>query len=98
MSDTKVLRLVKKMEGELPEEAFTGKAVARAEPRPALSPITKLAPPRPPRRPKRPKRQKREHEAPQLSRAEMLKIFRTMYLSRRLDDKEIQMKGQNRIF
>ncbi len=28
----------------------------------------------------------------------MLKIFRTMYASRRLDDKEIQMKGQNRIF
>ena len=28
----------------------------------------------------------------------MLKIFRTMYLSRRLDDKEIQLKGQNRIF
>ena len=28
----------------------------------------------------------------------MLQIFRTMYLSRRLDDKEIQMKGQNRIF
>ena len=28
----------------------------------------------------------------------MLKIFRTMYTSRKLDDKEIQMKGQNRIF
>lgn len=28
----------------------------------------------------------------------MLKIFRTMYMSRKLDDKEIQMKGQNRIF
>src|SRR5204862_2526100 len=35
---------------------------------------------------------------PKLSREEMLGIFRTMYLSRRLDDKEIQMKGQNRIF
>ena len=28
----------------------------------------------------------------------LLEIYRTMYLSRRLDDKEIQMKGQNRIF
>ena len=28
----------------------------------------------------------------------MIKIFRTMYLSRKLDDKEIQLKGQNRIF
>jgi len=29
---------------------------------------------------------------------EMLGIYRTMYLSRRVDDKEIQLKGQNRIF
>jgi 2-oxoisovalerate dehydrogenase E1 component len=33
-----------------------------------------------------------------LGREEMLGIYRTMYLSRRLDDKEIQLKGQNRIF
>src|ERR687896_1402223 len=33
-----------------------------------------------------------------LSREEMVGIYRTMYLSRRLDDKEIQLKGQNRIF
>src|SRR5215213_8753203 len=28
----------------------------------------------------------------------LLEMYRTMYLSRRIDDKEIQMKGQNRIF
>jgi 2-oxoisovalerate dehydrogenase E1 component len=28
----------------------------------------------------------------------MIGIFRTMYLSRRIDDKEIQLKGQNKIF
>src|SRR5256885_17221793 len=28
----------------------------------------------------------------------MVEMYRTMYLSRRLDDKEIQLKGQNRIF
>src|SRR5919108_1353972 len=33
-----------------------------------------------------------------LGREELVGIYRTMYLSRRLDDKEIQLKGQNRIF
>ncbi len=94
MSDTKVLRLVKKTDGDLPETAFTAKTVARAEPRP--SPITVIKPPRKPKGPK-PRKQK-EREQPRLSRAQMLRIFRTMYLSRRLDDKEIQMKGQNRIY
>jgi 2-oxoisovalerate dehydrogenase E1 component len=94
MSDTKVLRLVKKSEGGLPEKAFTAKSVARAQPK--TSPITVLKPARPPRAPKPAKQ--REREQPQLSREEMLQFFRTMYLSRRLDDKEIQMKSQNRIF
>ncbi|HEX3560025.1 MAG TPA: dehydrogenase E1 component subunit alpha/beta [Pyrinomonadaceae bacterium] len=33
-----------------------------------------------------------------LGREELAGIYRTMYLSRRLDDKEIQLKGQNKIF
>src|SRR5215216_6275460 len=33
-----------------------------------------------------------------LDRDTMLKIYRLMYTSRRLDDKEIQLKAQNRIF
>jgi 2-oxoisovalerate dehydrogenase E1 component len=33
-----------------------------------------------------------------LGQAEMLGIYRTMYLSRRIDDKEVQLKGQNKIF
>ena len=28
----------------------------------------------------------------------LLEMYRTMYLSRRMDDKEIQLKGQNKIF
>src|SRR5437667_6426466 len=95
MSDTKVLRLVKKSEGGLPKSAFTAKSVAKAEPKP--SPITVLQP-APARKPPKRNKQKRERELPKLSREEMLKMFRTMYVSRRLDDKEIQMKGQNRIF
>src|SRR5438270_3450921 len=96
MSNNKVLRLVRKNEGELPEKSFTAKSVARAEPRPA--PITIIKPASPAvRKPVRPPKQ-RERELPKLSREEMLKMFRTMYQSRRLDDKEIQMKNQNRIF
>jgi len=38
----------------------------------------------------------REHRG--LGREEMVGIYRTMYLSRRIDDKEIQLKGQNKIF
>jgi 2-oxoisovalerate dehydrogenase E1 component len=33
-----------------------------------------------------------------LGREEMVGIYRTMYLSRRIDDKEIQLKNQNKIF
>jgi len=99
MSDLKVLRLVKKSEGELPEKAFTADAVARPEPKPAPAPqIKPVAAPPIKAVPARGKQQQRPRQQPTLSREEMLKIFRTMYLSRRLDDKEIQMKGQNRIF
>src|ERR671921_1217208 len=33
-----------------------------------------------------------------LDREQMIQLFRTMYMSRRIDDKEIQLKGQNKIF
>jgi 2-oxoisovalerate dehydrogenase E1 component len=98
MSDTKVLRLVKKSEGDLPEKAFTARAVAAPEPKPAAAPSIKpVAAPQIKSAP-RGKQEKPRQEKPRLSREEMVKMFRTMYLSRRLDDKEIQMKGQNRIF
>jgi 2-oxoisovalerate dehydrogenase E1 component len=38
------------------------------------------------------------HEDRGLDREQMIGIYRTMYLSRRIDDKEIQLKGQNKIF
>jgi 2-oxoisovalerate dehydrogenase E1 component len=37
-------------------------------------------------------------EQGELDREQMIGIYRTMYLSRRLDDKEIQLKGQNKIY
>ena len=33
-----------------------------------------------------------------LSKADLLDFYRVMYLSRRLDDKEISLKRQNKIF
>ena len=36
--------------------------------------------------------------APALSREQLVAAYRTMFLSRRLDDKELQLKRQNRIF
>jgi 2-oxoisovalerate dehydrogenase E1 component len=42
-----------------------------------------------------------EHDAgagAQLTRDQLVSAYRTMLLSRRLDDKEIQLKGQNKIF
>src|SRR2546423_5095466 len=96
MSDTKVLRLVKKSEGGLPEGAFTARRVARAEPKPALPPpVLKAAPEI---KPMRRRGKAKPQPQTQVSPEEMLKMFRTRYRSRRLDDKEIQMKGQNRIY
>src|SRR5258708_5496496 len=98
MSDLKVLRLVKKSEGELPEKAFTAEAVAQPEPQPVVAPAPRpVSAPSIKSVPDR-SRQSQKQQRPNLSREEMLQIFRTMYLSRRLDDKEIQMKGQNRVF
>ncbi|MEX2154580.1 MAG: dehydrogenase E1 component subunit alpha/beta [Gemmatimonadaceae bacterium] len=40
-----------------------------------------------------------ERKAPsELSKEQLLGVYRTMFLSRRLDDKEIQLKRQNKIF
>ena len=96
MSDTKVLRLVKKSEADQHESAPAAKPSAAM---PAVTPVRvpERAKPRP-QKSRNPIAVAKPRERPTLSREEMLKIYRTMYLSRKLDDKEIQMKGQNRIF
>jgi 2-oxoisovalerate dehydrogenase E1 component len=43
-------------------------------------------------------RTKADARGPRLSKEELLEMYRLMSLSRRLDDKEIQLKRQNRIF
>src|SRR5438876_6589111 len=42
--------------------------------------------------------QPRPRATKSLSKADLLDMYRLMLLSRRLDDKEIQLKGQNKIF
>jgi 2-oxoisovalerate dehydrogenase E1 component len=114
MSDTKVLKLVPKAkakaaEGEKVAEAKkteTGAVISRMVPRPAPQPVKEpepkptpkavTQPPQP--HPARQQQQDERRGRPTLSREEALGIYRTMYLSRRLDDKEIQLKNQNKIF
>ena len=82
-SDTKVLRLVRKPEGSSTTEAPEREAEMGMAPGPTSVPVAFA--PRPATR-----------ELP--DNKLLLEMYRTMYLSRRLDDKEIQLKGQNRIF
>ena len=42
--------------------------------------------------------QSRSRSAVRLEKADLIELYRLMLLSRRLDDKEIQLKRQNRIF
>ncbi|HEY7785905.1 MAG TPA: thiamine pyrophosphate-dependent enzyme, partial [Pyrinomonadaceae bacterium] len=90
-TDTKVLKLVRKTES-------TAEATA---PTPAIEPRTPdRAKPQKPTQPKRltPVATLESYQDHGLSRDQMVDIFRTMYTSRRLDDKEIQLKNQNKIF
>ena len=43
-------------------------------------------------------RTSRSRTAPRLEKADLLDIYRLMLLARRIDDKEIQLKRQNKIF
>src|ERR1041384_2240062 len=98
-TDTKVLKLVRKTESssttETPEqEAEMGMAPGptsvplvgepETEPRPRPTPMPVRAIPA------------RAVDLP--DHKMLIEMYRTMYLSRRIDDKEIQLKGQNRIF
>lgn len=113
-TDTKVLKLVRRPPSEeravKPETASEAKPSRETEPlkeatqptgtrtatppataRTAMQPAGPRATPRP-----APVRKASVQERP--SRKLLLEMYRTMYLSRRLDDKEIQLKGQNKIF
>src|ERR1700730_7519541 len=100
-TDTKVLKLVKRpsaaersVEAARSAEAESSKAPAdHSQEMP--QPITPRPKPRPAPLAKPTKQQQKE---PQVEPKLLLEMYRTMYLSRRMDDKEIQLKGQNKIF
>src|SRR6185436_18094704 len=104
-TDTKVLKLVPKTTSGAPAAA-TGPQ--RDEPEVAkveeLSSASTPAPVEPVSRPATPhvvptKAVPQTSKAGDLPDSKLLReMYRTMYLSRRIDDKEIQLKGQNKIF
>lgn len=94
MNDTKVLKLVRKSESDTTEVVVDH--VEAATPAPAR--------PQPVETPKRstpkavPTIASRSNRDEEPNDEMLVGIYRTMYLSRRIDDKEIQLKGQNRIY
>jgi 2-oxoisovalerate dehydrogenase E1 component len=72
----------------------------QAKAQPTQASAAAPAPARPARLPEQRNRRERNQrrERPRPSPEEMLGMYRMMYLSRRLDDKEIQLKNQNKIF
>jgi 2-oxoisovalerate dehydrogenase E1 component len=86
-TDTKVLKLVRKTETDEQPQASAAPAPIAERVKPAAAP-QRLTP-------RDEMRRQTDHG---LSRDEMLGLYRTMYSSRRLDDKEIQLKNQNKIF
>ena len=103
MSDLKVLKLVPKPKADA-KPADTAPVVEEKKPtamRSAAAPAPKAVPQpiiQSAAQPARTSENSRDKRKPSLSREEMLQIYRTMYLSRRIDDKEIQLKNQNKIF
>ncbi len=113
-TDTKVLKLVKRPPSEerdiKPETASEAKPSRETEPlkeatqptgaRTATQPATARVAMQPPasRATPRPAPVRKASVQARPSRKLLLEMYRTMCLSRRLDDKEIQLKGQNKIF
>src|SRR5215218_2421228 len=104
MNDTKVLKLVRKTESATETETPEQEAEMGMAPGPTSIPVTTAAAPEPQRSSPKPvaatapqrAAEPRTQDLP--DRKLLLEMYRTMYLSRRIDDKEIQLKGQNKIF
>jgi 2-oxoisovalerate dehydrogenase E1 component len=101
MNDTKVLKLVRKSESdsveteiEQPREAQPAPAT---RPKPVEAPKPSAVPGAKPMHALRAAVAKSRGQALP-DRTTLVEMYRTMYTSRRIDDKEIQLKSQNRIY
>ena len=76
-----------------PQAKAASQPKAAPQPKPAAQPkpVPQAAP-----EPVHAAKEQRDYEG--LGREQMIAAYRTMYLSRKIDDKEIQLKGQNKIF
>ncbi len=100
-TDTKVLKLVRKSESDSTEVATPQPESAQPAPAPRPTPVE-------PSKPTSVPGAKPMHAVKPVARKSMsqdlvdrktlLEMYRTMYTSRRIDDKEIQLKSQNRIY
>ena len=101
-TDTKVLKLVRKTETDsVTTEAPEKEAEMGMAPGPTSVPleVERVTEQRPRPTPTAVPAAAAASKSRQLpDRKLLVEMYRTMYLSRRLDDKEIQLKGQNRIF
>ncbi|HEX6730823.1 MAG TPA: thiamine pyrophosphate-dependent enzyme, partial [Pyrinomonadaceae bacterium] len=88
-TDTKVLKLVRKPAGSK-TTVETANEEASAAPQPVAAPA--------PKGPQAVPTAAASKPAKLPDRKLLLQMYRTMYLSRRIDDKEIQLKGQNKIY
>jgi 2-oxoisovalerate dehydrogenase E1 component len=101
MNDTKVLKLVRKSESDPVETSIEEPVDAHPAPAPRPVPVEN------PKPTAVPGAKPMQAVKPTLAKAKsqdlpddktLIEMYRTMYMSRRIDDKEIQLKGQNRIF
>jgi 2-oxoisovalerate dehydrogenase E1 component len=102
MNDTKVLKLVKKSDSDTTTTTPEQEAEMGMSPGPTSVPVIPEPAEEIPLRsvpkavPASKPATKKIAELP--DHKLLIEMYRTMYLSRRIDDKEIQLKGQNRIF
>ncbi|HEV8367347.1 MAG TPA: dehydrogenase E1 component subunit alpha/beta [Pyrinomonadaceae bacterium] len=100
-TDTKVLKLVRKSESDSATAETEHPQAAQPAPAPRPVPVEKPKPTTVPGakpmhavKPITAKSKSRQLPDDKI----LVEMYRTMYLSRRIDDKEIQLKGQNRIY